>query len=182
LRTRLFSYSATSATKRQTTGYGWRLPKPTTTVYAASSRTCDQFGYWEKLLRAGKSFRQMLRISRRRRCGPASASLPEILESARFRGRGGPQDREQRRRQDPPTKRRQSRSLRNAVPDRDEPTSLPRAPRALMAAQALVEKGQVLFPIERFYIMAAGAYVIGQSAAHWLVYGGPFLREECLFA
>src|ERR1019366_3924332 len=43
----------------------------------------------------------MFRISRRRRCAPATASSPRIPESARCPGRGGPRHRKPRRRQNP---------------------------------------------------------------------------------
>src|ERR1035438_6562525 len=43
----------------------------------------------------------MRRILRRARCAPANSSLPEILESARFRGRGGLRVRRPRKNQSP---------------------------------------------------------------------------------
>src|ERR1017187_4591525 len=62
----------------------------------------------------------MSRISRRRRCAPASLSPPGILESARCRGRGGRRDREPRRRRNPQGGRRRPSAPRKAARGRDE--------------------------------------------------------------
>src|SRR5271165_3327642 len=106
LRTRLSSSSATSARRRQTTVYGSPPPRSTTKVCDASFRICDPFRYSGRRSPAGRSFRPMRRISRRRRCAPASSLSPGILESARCRGRGGPRGRAPRRRGDPMSKQR----------------------------------------------------------------------------
>src|SRR5271167_2402027 len=97
LRTRLSSSSATNERRRQTTVCGSPPPRSTTKVCDASFRICDPFRYSGRRSPAGRPFRPMRQISRRRRCAPASSLSPGILESARCRGRGGLQDQVPRR-------------------------------------------------------------------------------------
>jgi len=57
----------------------------------------------------------MRRISRRRRCAPASSSSPEILESARCRGRGAPRRRARTRQRSPRSGQRRQGALRKVA-------------------------------------------------------------------
>src|SRR5271157_3475489 len=111
---------ATSARRRQTTVCGSPPPRSTTKVCDASFRICDPFRYSGRRSPAGRFFRPMRQISRRRRCAPASSLSPWILESARCRGRGRPRDRAPRRSRDPMRKQRHPREPRKVGCGREQ--------------------------------------------------------------
>jgi hypothetical protein len=72
----------------------------------------------------------MRRISRRRRCAPASLSSPEILELVRCQGHDGPRDRQRRTRRNrrsrrPRAPRRVARGCDEQRPDLGGPRSTP---------------------------------------------------------